>query len=144
VQEVFLTVSRRIGEFRGEAKLSTWLFRITARVLANQRRSLRRRQRWWTQLTRRIANAAPAECPDPGEIAEQRQTAEQFYRVLDGLAEKHRTVLVLYELEELSTDEIAALLERPPATVRVWLHRARAAFTSRWRAARARAEGTAP
>ena len=56
----------------------------------------------------------------------------RFHKALDGLAERYREVLVMFELEEMPTDEIARVLERPPATVRVWLHRARAEFTRRW------------
>jgi DNA-directed RNA polymerase specialized sigma24 family protein len=45
-------------------------------------------------------------------------------------------VLVLFELDEMTTDDIARTLDRPPATVRVWLHRARAQFTKRWQQSR--------
>jgi RNA polymerase sigma-70 factor (ECF subfamily) len=131
VQEVFLTVSRRLPEFRGDAKLSTWLFRVTARVVANHRRASRRRA-LWRRVWRGRAVLEAATAPSPGEAFEERQAAERFYRVLDGLGERYREVLVLYEIEELATDEIARLLARPPATIRVWLHRARAEFAKRW------------
>jgi len=130
-QEVFLTVSRRLPEFRGEAKLTTWLFRITAGVVANHRRTQRRRQ-FWERLARLQLKAAPPEPPTPAEQLEEREAAAIFYQVLDSLGENQRQVLVLFELEELSTDDIARLLDRPPTTIRVWLHRARAQFSHRW------------
>jgi RNA polymerase sigma-70 factor (ECF subfamily) len=65
---------------------------------------------------------------------EGRQAGDRLQRVLDHLPERYRSVLVLFELDEMSTDEIARFMERPPATIRVWLHRARAQFTARWRA----------
>jgi RNA polymerase sigma-70 factor, ECF subfamily len=128
IQKVFLIVSRRLHEFRGEAKLTTWLFRIVSKVVANERRSARRRE-LWSSLTRQ---AAVAVVPTPVEELEVRQGTAAFYRVLDRLAERYRTVLVLFELDGMNTEEIAHVLRRPPATIRVWLHRARAEFKRRW------------
>jgi RNA polymerase sigma factor (sigma-70 family) len=141
LQEVFITVSRRLPEFRGEAKLTTWLFRVTTRVIANHRRSARRR-RLWTRVTGRRLDAVASNQPTPGEALEEREAGERFYRVLDDLPEHYRQVLVLFELEEMTTEEIARTLDRPPATVRVWLHRARAQFTERWLHDRRQQEGT--
>jgi RNA polymerase sigma-70 factor (ECF subfamily) len=132
VQDVFLTVGRKLASFRGDAKLETWLFRITARIAANRRRQARRRQ-VWVRITRQIEQELASDGPGPVEALEKREAARRFYAVLDDLPERHREVLVLFELEELSTDEIARLIERPAATVRVWLHRARARFTEGWR-----------
>lgn len=132
VQEVLLVVARRLHEFRGDAKITTWLFRITTRVVANLRRSARR-QHIWDRLTRRIEDRAATDAPGPAAGLERLEANRRFYGALDALPERHREVLVLFELEELSTDEIARLVERPPATVRVWLHRARAAFVEAWR-----------
>lgn len=136
VQEVFVTVNRLLPSFRGDAKVTSWLFHITARVVANQRRAARRQRRRWTILSRRVIDQTPSGDPTPGDVFEEREAGQRFYRVLDQLPDKHRNVLVLFELEELSTEEIAILVERPPATVRVWLHRARAQFDQHWQAER--------
>jgi RNA polymerase sigma-70 factor (ECF subfamily) len=127
VQDVFLVVSRRLSDFRGEARLTTWLFRITERTIRNARRA-RRRRGWFARLTRRIEEDAPAPQPSPAEQRERREAAEQFYRILETIPEKHRNVLVLHELEAMSAPEIAELLGMKVVTVRVTLHRARAAF----------------
>ncbi len=132
VQEVFLIVARRLGEFRGDAKITTWLFRITVRVVANQRRALRRRQ-GWARLTRRIVDQTATADPGPAAQMEQAEATRRFYRALDELPERHRQVLVLFELEDMGTEEIAGLVERPATTVRVWLHRARRGFIDAWR-----------
>ena len=100
VQDVLLIVARRLGEFRGDAKLTTWLFRITARVAANHRRAGSRR-RAWGRLTRRIEETAPIDAPEPGADLEAQEARAQFYRALDTLPERYRQVLVLFELEEL-------------------------------------------
>jgi RNA polymerase sigma-70 factor (ECF subfamily) len=132
VQQVFVTVNRRLAAFRGDEKVTSWLFQITTRVVANQRRAVRRRRSRWAALSLQVSDRAMSSAPGPAEILEAREAAERFYRVLDRLRENHRNVLVLFELEELSTEQIAALVGRPPATVRVWLHRARAAFAKGW------------
>jgi RNA polymerase sigma-70 factor (ECF subfamily) len=132
VQDVFLVVSRRLGEFRGDSKLTTWLFRITDKVVRNARRQ-RRRRRWLARLTTRIAEAVPAPQPTPLEQRERREAEREFYRILDELPEKQRKVLVLHELEAMGTGEIAELLGMKVATVRVALHRARSKFLERVR-----------
>ena len=144
VQDVLLTVARRLADFRGDAKLTTWLFRITIRVVANQRRAAKRRLilACLTPGGRDRLAQVPDEAAGPGAALEQREAAGRFYRVLDALPERYREVLVLFEIEELSTEEIGRLLERPPATVRVWLHRGRAKFIDEW--ARQRLKDTEP
>ena len=58
------------------------------------------------------------------EQLEMREHRVLFHRVLDGLSERHRRVIVLFELEELPTDEIAELMQLSVGNVRVLLHRA--------------------
>jgi RNA polymerase sigma-70 factor, ECF subfamily len=126
-QEVFLVVNRRLADYRGESLLTTWLFGITAKVTANERRRRKLRELWF----RFVPNAAErAPSPADGALAqlEMRERRVLFHRVLDGLSERHRRVLVLFELEELPVDRIAELMELRPGNVRVLLHRARAAF----------------
>jgi RNA polymerase sigma-70 factor, ECF subfamily len=131
VQEVFLVVSRQLGRFRGDARLSTWLFEITRKIAANHRR--RHRWRFWHAGRGHDADSEPSRRPAPDAELERRQTLEQLYRVLDQLPDKYRTVLVLYEMEGMSTQEIADLRQLNLSTVRVHLARARESFTKRYR-----------
>jgi RNA polymerase sigma-70 factor (ECF subfamily) len=130
VQDVFLVVSRRLAGFRGDAKVTTWLFRITDQIVRNRRRG-QRRTRWLSRLTPRIEKSTPTTQPGPVEHRERREAAEQFYRVLETLPDRYRKVLVLYELEAMDAQQIADLLSTKVATVRVHLHRAREAFLKR-------------
>jgi RNA polymerase sigma-70 factor (ECF subfamily) len=125
VQEVFLVVSRRLPDFRGEARFSSWLFEITRKIVANHRR--RHRWRFWAGGNEAAA-ATPSQQMDPGTELERRQMGELFYRALDQLPEKYRTVLVLFEIEGLSTQAIADLRGLKLATVKVQLMRARERF----------------
>ena len=129
-QEVFLLVNRRLAEFRQESRLSTWLFSITAKIVANDRRR-RRTRRWWTRFAPRSVEGALATTDSPLEELERRERRTQFYQALDALTERQRRVLVLFELEEISIAEISALTGLRPGNVRVLLHRARAAFLER-------------
>jgi RNA polymerase sigma-70 factor (ECF subfamily) len=128
VHEVFLVVGTRLPEFRGDAKITTWLYRITERVVRGGRR--RERLHRFLKLVWRgdVEQSLSPTGPSPIEELERRQARETVYRVLDRLAEKYRRVLVLFELEELSGEEIAALTGVKLATVWVHLHRARAIF----------------
>ena len=128
VHEIFLVAGRRLAEFRGDAKVTTWLYRITERVVLDGRR--RSRFRRWFASTRAVeieGRYSPPQ-PTPLEALEQRQAVEAVYRILDRLPNKYRTVLILFELEELSGEEIAALTGLNPSTVFVQLRRARARF----------------
>ena len=129
VQEVFLVVNRQLGRFRGDARFSTWLFEITRKITANHRR----RHRWRFWHTSRGAASEPAGTPLPDAALERRQTIQRLYQVLDQLPEKYRTVLVLYEIEGLSTQEIAERRQLNLSTVRVQLGRARECFMKRYR-----------
>jgi RNA polymerase sigma-70 factor, ECF subfamily len=126
VQEVFLVVSRRLASFRGDARFSSWLFEITRRVVANHRR--RQRWRFWRVWERDDLANLPSQMRDPLAELERQQAGALFYRTLDKLPEKYRTVLVLFEIEGLSTHEIADLCHLNWSTVKVQLHRARELF----------------
>jgi RNA polymerase sigma-70 factor (ECF subfamily) len=128
VHEIFLVADRRLSEFRGDAKLTTWLYRITERVVRGRRRNDRIRR--WLGRTRRAdleRTLTPAPLT-PIEALERSRSVDTVYRILDRLPEKYREVLVLFELEGASGEEIASLTGRKPATVWVHLHRARQRF----------------
>jgi len=139
VQEVFLIVHRQLAGYRGDAKLTTWLWRITANV-ARWRRRKERWRRWLGGSADEVAGSIAADGDSPAETLERRQAAAEVYRALDGMAERYRRVLVLFEIEGRSGDEIAELLGARPSTVWVWLHRARAQFLKRLEAGAADAE----
>jgi RNA polymerase sigma-70 factor (ECF subfamily) len=143
VQDVFLVVRRRLPGFRGEAEITTWLYEITVRVVQDWRR----RARWWSWVTGRgqspsrgQATFVPtAEMPkDPLALLEARERTRLLYRLLDELGEVHRTTFILFELEGLSGEQIAAITDTRISTVWVRLSRARRKFIERMRALEAR------
>jgi RNA polymerase sigma-70 factor, ECF subfamily len=131
VQEVFLVAKRKLVSFRsdGGGSITTWLFRTTERIVKAARRKQRVRRLFGVAPPEEAETvAADAAGPIPSDEIERRQEIAHVYRVLDRLPERHRRVLILFELEGLPTQEIATLIGARVGTVRVWLYRARAAF----------------
>jgi RNA polymerase sigma-70 factor (ECF subfamily) len=127
VQDVFLVAKRRLRAWDGSGNVETWLFRTTEKVVLAARR--KRRLRRWLSLSREpSAPGMSAPRPTPAEALERERAIEEVYRVLDRLSARHRRVLVLFEIEGMSTQEIADLVGAQVGTVRVWLFRARARF----------------
>jgi RNA polymerase sigma-70 factor (ECF subfamily) len=130
VQEVFMVVHDRLASFRGDAQITTWLYRITENVVRHRRRKDRLR-RWLGGSAGDVGAHVASTRPTPVEELERRQAGELVYRALDGLSERHRTLIILFEIEGLSGEEIAELTGCKLASVWVYLHRARAQFGKR-------------
>lgn len=124
VQDVFLNVYRSLPSFRGEAKFSTWLYRLTTNVTRMHLRRGRSRPRFAdVEVPEAPREGMPSETP---EVAiERAERVRALYRLLSGLSEKKRDVLVLHDLEGVAAKEIAEVLEIPVLTVRTRLFYAR-------------------
>src|SRR3954463_15955990 len=118
-QDVFMAVYRSLARFRGEAQLSTWIYRIAARHAVRMGR--RRRVREFLSALALRAPPPPAP-PDPSERASHLHMLD---RMLTRLNPKKRTVFVLFEIEGLKVDEIARVVGCPENTVWSRLHHAR-------------------
>ena len=118
-QDIFIAVFRSLRHFRGEAQLSTWIYRIAARHAIRLGR--RRRTRELMRLTM-LKEKTPVSV-DPSERTVQVATLD---RMLAKLPPKKRTVLVLFEIEGLSAKEISDVVGCPENTVWSRLHHARA------------------
>jgi RNA polymerase sigma-70 factor, ECF subfamily len=126
VHDVFLVALRRGFQDRGEANVDTWLFSIAQRVVWGKRQRNRLRQ---FLLGRNQSELAPNESQSPQRQLERREQNLRLYRALDRLPEAYRTATILYELEELSGEEVARLTGVPLGTVWVRLHRGRERLT---------------
>jgi RNA polymerase sigma-70 factor, ECF subfamily len=121
-QEAFLRAHRGLAEFRGDARLSTWLYAIVSRLCLNRLAGGERRlTRDGEEALSRIADARPG----PDQTLEQGELAEALSRAIGELPEERRIVVVLRDVEGLAYEEIAEVLELPVGTVRSRLHRAR-------------------
>jgi RNA polymerase sigma-70 factor, ECF subfamily len=127
-QEVFLRLYRALPSFRGDALLSTYLYRIVANVAQDEWKRRRRDDRPLVSFSEEEADWEDR-LPHPGPDAEQQFAERQFrYSVdeqLQQLSGIERTILVLYHQEEQSYEQIAQSLKLPIGTVRTHLHRGR-------------------
>lgn len=126
VQEVFVVVHRKLPEFQGQSKMSTWLFAISMRVASDHRRSAVVRREIATEGSILGEHADPA--ADVGADAERREKQALLDKILDEMPDEQRTVLVLFELEGMSGLEIAELVDCPIGTVHSRLRLARDSF----------------
>lgn len=120
-QEVFVQLFRSLSQFRGEAQLRTWLYRLCATQARRVRRfrSVSDKLRVWFGESTLSQGGQEL----PLDLAQKRVSA-----ALDRLNDGERLVFVLYELEGMSGDEIASIARCPVATVWRRLHYARARF----------------
>jgi RNA polymerase sigma-70 factor (ECF subfamily) len=123
VQEVFFQVYKSLKDFRGQAKFSTWLHRVTVNVVLMHRRAAKSRPTYTEEPQADVT-------PDDGAVApdvdtDRRARVRAFARILERLAEKKRVVFILHELEGVSPAEIAEIVGAPVLTVRTRLFYAR-------------------
>ena len=121
-QEAFLRAHRSLADFRGDAKLSTWLYAITSRLCLNRLASADRRRVTYDDDA--VART-PADDPAPTADIERRERERALHDAIAGLDHDRRMVVVLCDLEGLPYEDAAAALGVPLGTVRSRLHRAR-------------------
>jgi RNA polymerase sigma-70 factor (ECF subfamily) len=120
VHDVFVVAIKKGASFEGRSQPRTWLYGIAIKVVAGARRKAKLRRFLGLERAREAADEQT-----PARLFEDREASVALYRALDGLAEKKRTVFVLYEVEGLSGEEIAELVDCPLKTVWTRLHHAR-------------------
>ncbi len=121
-QDVFMIVHRRLDTFDRRARVSTWLFGICMRVAANYRR----RRRWTREvLSGGLEDERPATLTAADDILVRREQRELAERALNRLDVAKRATFVMFEIESLSCQEIAELMNVPIGTVYSRLHSAR-------------------
>jgi RNA polymerase sigma-70 factor, ECF subfamily len=127
VQEVFMIVHRRLGEFQGRAALRTWVCAIVTRVASDHRRTLRRKSPHAGGSV--DADTLPDErARDPHDSAVREESVRRLHRLLDALDDDKREVFVLAELEQMSGPEIAETLGENVNTISARLRAARREF----------------
>ncbi len=131
VQEVFVIAFRGLERFRGDARLSTWLYRICVNVALGRIRTRKRKPPaiGVADLDAAAIDPSMIERPEtPERSLERRQDQARVYAALETLAPKKRIVLYLHEIEGLDLKEIAYLVDSNPVTVRTRLFYARREF----------------
>ena len=133
-QEVFLKIFRNVGSFRGESSLRTWVYRIAVNESHNRRRWLFRHRRGETGIDETFEDSDCREKPlmDAGEtpfdFTVNREAQLLLEEALAGINPVFRTALVLREIEDMSYEEIAEILEVSIGTVKSRIVRGREAL----------------
>jgi RNA polymerase sigma-70 factor (ECF subfamily) len=129
IQDAYVRAFQHLRQFAGRAKFSTWLTRIAV----HEALARARRQRRFEDLAHPDAdnsgdpmNDLPSNTPDPERVAATVELARFLEQAIDALPDAYRSVFMLREVEEMSTEEAAACLDITEENVKTRLHRARA------------------
>jgi RNA polymerase sigma-70 factor (ECF subfamily) len=140
-QEVFIQVFKAIDSFRGDSKLSTWIFRIAVNLCKNRYKYLRvRKASEQQELDPETNHNADGRAPmtivaRPDEVVAGREVERIVQRAIAEIDETFRECLILRDVEELSYEEIGDITGLPPGTVKSRIFRARAVLRERVEAA---------
>ncbi len=128
-QEVFIQVYRSIHNFKGESKLSTWLYRIATTRALDLLRSRKSKKRFG--LLQRLfgeGNEPLYEIPDfnhPGVALDKKENAAKLFRAMGQLPENQRIAFTLHKIEDLSYQEISDVMKSSVPAVESLMHRAK-------------------
>lgn len=128
-QEVFIQVFRSIDQFKGDARLSTWIYRITTTKALDHIRSRRRKKRFAFITSLFGANDElvhePIDFQHPGVALDRKEQAALLFRMIEQLPENQKVAFTLHKTEGLSYQEIAEVMELSVSAVESLLFRAR-------------------
>jgi len=121
-QIVFLKVSQALDSFRGDASISTWIYRIATNTAHDHARSI---QVGACENGVDVESISSSDSSETDQEYVRREMNACIRGIVDELPEQYRRVLILSDFEELSNQEIADILEISLDSVKIRLHRAR-------------------
>jgi RNA polymerase sigma-70 factor (ECF subfamily) len=130
-QEVFVEVYRSISRFRGDSRLSTWVYRIATTKSLDAVRRKRRKKRFGKMLRLfRVAGSQEEAIPiphydTPEKRLEDKERAEILRKAVESLAESQRVAITLNKYEGLSYTEVAEVMGTTVSSVESLIHRAK-------------------
>ena len=128
-QEVFVQLYESIKSFKGESKLSTWLYRIAVSKAMDHLRKKKRKKRFAYVQSLFGANEElvhdPPDFVHPGVSLDNKEKAKELFKAIDQLPAKQKIAFTLNRIESLSYQEISEIMKLSVASVESLLHRAR-------------------
>ncbi len=128
-QEIFVSIHQHLDQFRQDAKISTWIFRISRNHCLNRLKYLKRRGRGrsdeYSESSELAINASAGAPQTPDESLESARARALVHRAIAQLDEDQRALVVLRDIEGLSYEEIVEITDLAEGTVKSRLHRAR-------------------
>lgn len=128
-QEAFLSAYKSVGQFRGDANFSTWLYRIALNHASTRRKSLANSQQRNVPLE--TTDPVDDRRVDPADNVEQKEVQERVQKALNSLEPNDAAIILLRDMQDMPYDEVARMLDLPVGTVKSRLYRARQALKSR-------------
>jgi len=122
-QNVFLKMSKNLWRYDEKKKFYTWLYRITVNASIDYMRKVNRHKH---EPLEHVTDTVETDSDDPKEHFQRRQVSQYISEVARTLSDKQRSAFLLRDVQGCKVDDIARLLNMPEATVRWYLHRARA------------------
>jgi RNA polymerase sigma-70 factor (ECF subfamily) len=129
-QEVFVALHQSLTTFKGEAQLSTWVYRIAINKSLDFIKAKNRKKRfaWLTSLFNPDTNALQFDIhtfEHPGVILEQKEALAKIFRFINELSENQKTALILSKIEQKSQVEIAEIMNLSTKAVESLVQRAK-------------------
>lgn len=128
-QEVFVQLYESIKGFKGESRLSTWLYRVTVSKAMDHLRKKKRKKRFAFVQSLFGANDElvhdPPDFVHPGVTLDNKEKAKELFKAIEKLPEKQKVAFTLNRVEGLSYQEISEIMKLTVASVESLLHRAR-------------------
>jgi RNA polymerase sigma-70 factor (ECF subfamily) len=125
-QEVFLSAYKSIGQFRGEANFSTWLYRIGLNHASTRRKNMNNTQQRHVPLDG--AEVIDDGAVDPAKSFEHKEIQQRVQQALNRLDPDDARIILLRDLQDVPYEDVAEMLDIPVGTVKSRLHRARQAL----------------
>jgi RNA polymerase sigma-70 factor, ECF subfamily len=127
--DVFLKAFRKLDQFRGQASLRTWLYRIPINHCQNLLHAWHRRH-IFSNAEEAIWETTASQTDNPLRVLELKELGERIQKTLGALPEEYRVLLLLVADEKMSYEEVGELTGQSTDAVRGKLHRARRAFAA--------------
>ena len=129
-QEVLVKVFRNLKHFRGDSKFSTWLYRVATTTCLDEQKKLRRHTAYSLDQELEteegsVASQVKDTAPTPEEATEQKALRNAIHLAIGKLKDEHKKVILLREVQGLSYEEIARVLQCSEGTVKSRINRAR-------------------
>ena len=128
-QEVFVQVYESVGQFKGDSKVSTWIYRIAVTKSLDHLRKKKRKKRFaFLQSLFGVNEEEVRHEPDfhhPGVALENKENAAVLFQAIDKLPDNQKVAFTLHKVEGLSYQEVAEVMESTVSSVESLMHRAK-------------------
>jgi RNA polymerase sigma factor (sigma-70 family) len=133
-QDIFIKLYRSLAQFRGDAKFTTWLYRLTSNLVTDYRRAQRRKP--YEAIMDKMKGWFSNRQEEPEAVALQKEERQTVHKLLSELPDKYRLIIYLYHYKQLSYQEISDITQLPLKTIETRLYRGKSLLKQKWQEVR--------